>query len=274
VAIPRHEHLALLCAATGRPKEFWVAHPQAPLQPAERALLQRWIGLRSEGVPLAYLIGSREFYGRSFWVSRDTLIPRADTELLIDTTKALVQQLGLNEPPRLADLGTGSGCIAISLALEIPGSTVVASDISAGALQMARNNAAWHGVGAQLSFTQGAWWNAFEALPYKFHGIVSNPPYIAGQDPHLAQGDLRFEPAAALTPCPSAAVCSGLEAIKEIAAGAAQHLAPGGFLLIEHGFDQQPDVIGIFKAVGLSETGGLQDLAGNPRAVVGFRAQA
>lgn len=272
--IARHEHLALLAAATGKPKEFWVAHPDSPLSPAEQALLHRWTQARLKGVPLAYLIGRREFYGRSFWVGPDTLIPRTDTELLIDTAKALVAGLEFNGPARLVDLGTGSGCIAISLALEIPGSTVMASDLSPKALRLARDNAAWLGASARISFLQGSWWSAFAGVEGEFHGIVSNPPYIAGGDPHLAQGDLPHEPACALTPLPNQSACSGLEAIEEITAQALDRLVPGGFLLIEHGFDQQSKVMGIFKSSGLSEVKGLQDLAGNPRAVIGFQAQA
>ena len=270
--IPRHEHLALLSAATGKPKEFWIAHPDSVLSLAEHALLDRWRQARLKGMPLAYLIGQREFYGRSFWISPDTLIPRADTELLIDTAKRLVESLQFNGPARLADLGTGSGCIAVSLALEIPRSTVFASDLSPKALRLARDNAAWLGASAQVSFLQGSWWGAFADVGEKFHGIVSNPPYIAGGDPHLTQGDLPYEPACALTPAPEQSNCSGLEAIEEIASLAPDRLVQGGFLLIEHGFDQQNEVVGIFKSSGLSNVEGLQDLAGNPRAVVGFQA--
>jgi release factor glutamine methyltransferase len=272
--IPRHEHLALLCAATGKPKEFWIAHPQAPLLPAEKALLEHWTQARSRGYPLAYLVGWREFYGRRFWVNPSTLIPRADTELLIDTAKTLVGELCPNDPPRLADLGTGSGCIAISLALEIPKSAVIATDRSEPALKIARNNAAWLGVSERVSFDLGSWWDALDTRAAKFHGIVSNPPYIASSDPHLGQGDLRHEPSCALTPSSDHASSSGLESIEAIAKRALGYLAPGGFLLVEHGFEQQEAVMGIFKAAGLSQTRGLRDLSGNPRAVVGFHAKA
>jgi release factor glutamine methyltransferase len=274
VAIPRHEHLALLCAATGRPKEFWIAHPKTPLMPAEKALLSRWTQARLSGYPLAYLVGWREFYGRRFWVNPSTLIPRADTELLIDTAKALVEHLGLQESPRLADLGTGSGCIAISLALEIPKAGVTATDRSEHALKTARNNAAWLGASERVSFALGSWWDAFDPQAAKFHGIVSNPPYIASGDPHLGLGDLRHEPSLALTPSSDQTSCSGLEAIETIAKRALDYLVPGGFLLVEHGFEQQESVLGIFKAAGLSETRGLRDLSGNPRAVIGFHAKA
>lgn len=274
MAIPRHEHLALLCAATGKPKEFWIAHPQTALLPAEKALLERWTKARLRGYPLAYLTGWREFYGRQFWVNPSTLIPRADTELLIDTAKTLVQELGVNDPPRLADLGTGSGCIAISLALEIPEAVVIATDRSEHALKSARNNAAWLGASERVSFALGSWWDALDTRAATFHGIVSNPPYIASGDPHLDQGDLRHEPTFALTPSSDKTSCSGLEAIEAIAKRALDYLAPGGFLLVEHGFEQQEAVLGIFKAAGLSQTRGLRDLSGNPRAVVGFHAKA
>ncbi len=271
---PRHEHLALLAAATGRPKEFWIAHPDTPIKPAEAALLNRWVQARSTGVPLAYLLGCREFYGRRFWVNPETLIPRADTELLIDTAKTLLGQLALKAPARLADLGTGSGCIAATLALEIPGCEVTATDVSPEALRCARNNAAWLGVSNRVCFLQGAWWDAFGASKPKFHAIVSNPPYIAANDAHLSEGDLRFEPACALTPLAGQAPSAGLEAIEEIVRKAQQYLAPGGFLLIEHGFDQQPAVLALFQAAGLSEVQGLRDLAGNPRAVLGFHRES
>lgn len=274
MTIPRHEHLALLAAATGKPKEFWIAHPATPLSPAENALLQRWRQARSNGVPLAYLLGTREFYGRCFWVNPHTLIPRADTELLIDTAKTQVSQMALKEPARLADLGTGSGCIAASLALEIPNARVTASDVSFEALTCARNNAAWLGVSNQVSFVQGSWWAALGKNQAKFHAILSNPPYIAAADTHLGQGDLRFEPAGALTPLAGNMNSTGLEAIEEIVGQARRYLEPGGFLLIEHGFDQQAAVLALFRAAGLSQVQGLQDLAGNPRAVLGFHRES
>lgn len=271
-SIARHEHLALLSAATGRPKEFWIAHPEAELLAGEAALFDRWKLARERGVPLAYLLGYREFYSRRFWVSPETLIPRSDTELLIDTTKALLSSLELNGPVRLADLGTGSGCIAITLALEIHRVTVAASDVSASAIEIARNNAAWHGVAHRVSFLKGSWWAAFKTIQHRFHAIVSNPPYIASADPHLCRGDLPSEPSIALTPFGHRQASHGLESIEEIAGAAVMHLEPGGFLLIEHGFDQQPAVIEIFRRAGLHKVQGMQDLSGNPRAVVGFNS--
>ena len=271
-AIPRHEQLALRSAVSGKPKEFWGTHPERPLLAGEAALLDRWTRARERGIPLAYLLGYREFYGRRFWVTPNTLIPRAETELLIDTTKSLLDRLAFTRPVRLADLGTGSGCIAITLALEIQGASVTASDLSGSALEVARNNAAWHNVAQHVSFLQGSWLRAFEAESLKFHAIVSNPPYIASHDPHLRQGDLPSEPIQALTPFGGQQPSTGLEAIEDIADKATAHLAPGGFLLIEHGFDQQPAVIDIFKQAGLLDVQGLPDLSGNPRAVVGFHA--
>ncbi len=270
MGLPRHERLALLEAVTGKPREFWAAHPKAALLDREAALFDRWQAARLNGAPLAYLLGYREFYGRRFWVGPETLIPRPDTELLIDTAKTLIAELRPEIPPVLADLGTGSGCIAISLALEINGATITACDLSPAALHTARNNAAWLGASPQVSFAQGSWWQAFGPSQQKFHGVVSNPPYIAGNDAHLSQGDLRYEPAMALTPRFTEKNGSGLEAIEAITSQAPQHLFPGGFLLIEHGFDQQPAVMGIFKNAGLSQVRGLRDLSGNPRAVVGF----
>lgn len=230
-------------------------------------LFYRWVEQRKAGRPVAYLTGFREFYGRRFWVNRHTLIPRMETELLIDTAKGL---LSTQNDPRLSfcDLGTGSGCIAITLAQEFPGSSITATDQSAGALQVARNNAAWLGGCSKVTFLSGSWWDAFHTHPgQQFHGIFSNPPYIAPNDPHLRQGDLRFEPSSAL-----AGQGRGLGDIELIVGGAVHRLAPSGFLIIEHGFDQQPDVVDLFRRAGLTGVRGLVDMANNPRAVLGFRA--
>ena len=263
--LPKHELWPLLEAASGRPREFILAHDTDLVDVGAQALFLRWIGQRQAGVPLAYLVGGREFYGRNFWVNDHTLIPRMETELLIDTVKDLLGQHG-GGGLRFCDLGTGSGCIGITLALEFPQAQVYASDISGGALQVARNNAVWLGAGPQMRFYQGAWWQALGQAPATFHGIVSNPPYIAPGDQHLSQGDLRFEPAQALV-----GQGNGLDDIRTIAGGAINRLEPNGFLLIEHGFDQQAAVMGVFQQAGLIRVRGLTDLAKNPRAVLGFR---
>jgi release factor glutamine methyltransferase len=283
--LPRHEAWALWVAASGQSKTYWVAHDDLPAPVPARALFAHWVQLRQVGRPLAYLVGWREFYGRPFWVNRHTLIPRSDTELLIDTAIALLNApSNQQQPKKVCDLGTGSGCIAITLALECPGIEVTATDISSAAIAAARNNAAWLGVSDRLNFVQGSWLEsswlessllgeplfkgaACQSGNSLFDAIISNPPYIAPNDPHLLQGDLPFEPITALTPqCQN----QGLGAIFSIVDQALKRLKPGGFLLIEHGYDQQQAVIARFDQAGLGGVKPLQDLTGLPRAVLGF----
>jgi release factor glutamine methyltransferase len=311
--LPRLEAWSLWVAASGQSKAYWVAHDDLPAPRSAHALFTRWVAKRQQGWPLAYLVGWREFFGRPFWVNQHTLIPRSDTELLIDTATTLLNAAkdqqrqqedrwaGKQPPVKVCDLGTGSGCIAITLALECPGIEVMATDISRAAIQVARNNAAWLGASDRVTFAQGSW---FEALldditntknatgGLGFDAIVSNPPYIAPQDPHLSQGDLPFEPMSALSPgpadlsqaaylpnpnpnpnpgaLPKSESTQGLAAIDCIVNQAVGHLNPGGFLLIEHGYDQQPAVVDRFLQAGLVRVKPLHDLAGLPRAVLGF----
>lgn len=265
VQLPPHELWPLKEAASGRRREWWIAHGDGSQDAGTSALLARWIAMRQSGWPIAYLTGAREFYGRSFWVNRHTLIPRIETELLVDTAIAALKEVRTRGPaPRLCDLGTGSGCIGISLALECPDLQVTLSDTSAGALGVARNNAAWLGAAARMTFQESSWW---DRVTGRFHGIVSNPPYIAAGDSHLTAGDLRFEPALALSPL---ATESGLSAIAQIVAGAPAHLEPSGFCAIEHGYDQQAQVMALFQGAGFGRITGLQDGFGNPRVVLGW----
>ncbi len=208
------------------------------------------------GEPIAYVTGSREFYGHEFAVSAAVLIPRPDTELLVDL--ALEKLAG---GQRVLDLGTGSGAVAVSLALA--GSyEVSATDVSAAALAAARGNA--RRLGATVTFLEGAW---FAPVSGRFHVIVSNPPYVAECDPHLES--LRFEPTAALVSGPD-----GLSAIRDITAGAAGHLVPGGWLLLEHGFDQGGAVRGLLVAAGFHNVDTRRDLAGHERVTMGQQPDA
>lgn len=270
--LPRLEALALMQAASGRTREWLIAHELEMCDAPTQLLFERFAAKRRSGQPLAYLMGWREFYGRPFWVNRHTLIPRIDTELLVDTALGLLREMPepSNKTLHVCDLGTGSGCIGISLALESNRAIhVTATDQSREAIQMARNNAAWLGASDRMTFFCGSWWDALAtqkaAAATRFHGIVSNPPYVLEGDAHLCQGDLRFEPTSALC-----ADQHGLADITAIAMGAAERLEPKGFLLIEHGFEQQDDVAAIFSRAGLVEIQGLRDLAGKPRAVLGF----
>jgi release factor glutamine methyltransferase len=265
--------MALLEAASGQRRETLIAHGADPAPREVQALFERMAAQRRLGVPIAYLTGFREFYGRPFWVSPATLIPRIETELLIDTVIALAKPA--DRPLRLADLGTGSGCIGITLALEIRLAEITATDRSAAALQVARNNAARLGAVPKTRFFEGSW---FEALPQdrmKYHGLVSNPPYVGAGDPHLSRGDLRFEPKAALSPGAVDGIMmqpDGLSDIATLTKGAPQWLEPGGFLLVEHGSEQQAAVTALFHQAGFSSVRGLADDQSQPRAVIGFLA--
>jgi release factor glutamine methyltransferase len=240
----------------GRDAAWLAAHGDAPLSAATAANLADKIERRADGEPIAYLVGEREFFGRSFHVSADVLIPRPETELLVELCLA---KLAASPRPRILELGTGSGCVAISLACELPQSQIVAGDVSAGALAIAEANARRHGVA--IDFRSSDW---FSAVDGRFDLIVANPPYVAAADPHLRQGDLRFEPPLAL-----AAGADGLDAIRTIVAAAPHYLAPGGWLLLEHGCDQGIGVSRLLEASGAKSIERHSDLAGLDRVSAG-----
>jgi len=271
--LPHREAMALLEAASGQRRETLIAHGSDPAPREVQALFERMAAQRRLGMPIAYLTGFREFYGRPFWVSPATLIPRIETELLVDTVIDLAK--AAEEPLRLADLGTGSGCIGITLALEIRSAEITATDQSAAALQVARNNAVRLGAVPQTRFFQGSWFHALPQSRVKYHGLISNPPYVGAGDPHLSRGDLRFEPKAALSPGTLDGIMmqpDGLSDIATLAKSAPQWLEPGGFLLVEHGSEQQAAVIALFRQAGLTRVRGLADDQSLPRAVIGFLA--
>lgn len=210
-------------------------------------LLQR----RLNGEPIAYIVGEREFYGLAFHVTPDVLIPRPETELLVELALEFLPENG-----RVLDMGTGSGAIAIAIAYARPDVAVTALDVSEAALVIAQRNAAHHQV--QVEFLQSDWYNAL--TDQRFDVIVANPPYIVSGDDHLSQGDLRFEPINALTDH-----ADGLSALRTIIAGATSHLAVNGWLLMEHGYDQAAAVRDLCKATGLREVQSWRDLAGIER---------
>ena len=224
---------------------------------AADALLTR----RLAGEPIAYLVGAREFYGRPFEVSPAVLIPRPDTELLVELALA-------HAPPGQAvevlDLGTGSGCIAVTLALERPLARVTALDRSPAALAVARRNAAR--LDAHVEFLSSDWFAALGGR--RFDLIVSNPPYIAAGDPHLSRGDIRFEPLAAL-----AAGGDGLDDLRRLTATAGAHLKPGGALLLEHGYDQADAVQALLRASGFQRPRSWTDLSGIRRVSGGHLSE-
>lgn len=216
---------------------------------AVNALLDR----RLTGVPVAYLTGKREFFGRPFAVSPDVLIPRPDTELLVERALA---RLPPGQAADVLDLGTGSGCIAITLALERPLARIVAVDRAATALALAQHNA--HQLDARVEFLNSDWFSALSGR--RFDLIVSNPPYIADADPHLTRGDVRFEPRTALTAGPD-----GFADLRWLIAHAGPHLHPGGQLLLEHGYQQADGVCALLRTAGWANVQSWPDLAGHLR---------
>ena len=259
--LPRAEARRLLASLTGQPLTWFMAHGDDPADPDIAARFQALAERRRAGEPLAYLLGQQEFYGRPFAVSPAVLIPRADTETLVET--ALEQLLLLRQqrravPLSLLELGTGSGIIAITLALEAPDTEVHAVERSLEALAVAQQNAKALGA-ARIHWHAGSWWQAL-ACPRRFDLIVSNPPYIAAHDHHLQQGDLRFEPPQALAAGPD-----GLDDLRILIGGAPAHLNPGGWLLLEHGYDQEAPVQALLRDAGFADVFTRRDLAGQPR---------
>ncbi|QWE24816.1 peptide chain release factor N(5)-glutamine methyltransferase [Polynucleobacter sp. AP-Elch-400A-B2] len=219
------------------------------------------VSRRALGEPIAYILGRKGFHNIELEVGPGVLIPRPETELLVEI--ALTEITKLSKHTRVLDLGTGSGAIALSIASAVPLASMIATDQSTEALAIAKQNAQSLNLLDQVQFFQGSWYAALTELS-QFDVIVSNPPYIAHEDPHLTQGDLRFEPQSALTD-----YASGLSCLEIIIAGADQYLKPGGLLAVEHGFDQSEAVMGLMKAAGLIDVQAHLDLAGHHRAVSG-----
>lgn len=252
--IDRADAEALLLHVLGRDRAWLFAHARDPVGDEAAAAFAGLVERRANGEPVAYLTGRRGFWTLDLAVSPATLIPRPETERLVEL--ALER---LEDAPgfRVADLGTGSGAIALALASERPQARVVATDASADALAVARANAAAHAL-SNVDFRQGPWWAPLQGE--RFDLVASNPPYIAAADPHLGQGDLRFEPASAL-----AAGADGLDDIRQIIDGAPAHLLPGGWLLLEHGWDQGGQVAELLRARGLGRVATWHDLEGRDR---------
>jgi len=257
-AIGREDAEPLLAHGLGRDRAWLFAHACDLLEPdqvqAVRALVQR----RQAGEPVAYITGRRGFWTLDLEVGPDTLIPRPETELLVELALA---RLDPQEPARVADLGTGSGAIALAIASERPLAAVIATDVAKPTLAVAVANARRAGLG-NVWFRRGHWCQALGRD--RFDLIASNPPYIAEGDPHLAQGDLRHEPARAL-----ASGADGLDAIREIVAQAPAHLVPGGWLLLEHGCDQGPAVRALLGQAGFTAVATQTDLEGRDRVSLG-----
>ena len=256
--IGREDAEPLLVHALGRDRAWLFAHAsdavEAPLAAASEALVER----RAAGEPVAYLTGRRGFWTLDLQVTAETLIPRPETELLVELALA---RLPADEPLRVADLGTGSGAIALAIASERPLATVVATDIAKATLAVAVANAQAHGLD-NVWFRRGDWDQALGRD--RFDLIASNPPYIAEGDPHLARGDLRHEPARALS-----SGADGLDAIRTIVAAAPRHLVPGGWLLLEHGLEQGAAIRALLDRAGLVEVATGRDLEQRDRVTLG-----
>jgi release factor glutamine methyltransferase len=228
LGVSRLDAQLLLAHGLGRSRTWVLAHASDAMDATARAAFDRACVLRADGLPLAYLTGAREFHGIGLTVSPAVLIPRPETELLVDwALELLCGRLAALSQPKVLDLGTGSGAIAIAVARACPRAQVTATDFSADALAVARRNARQTGVA--VAFEQGDWWSAVGSRCFDL--VLANPPYIAEDDPHLA--DLRFEPRSALT-----SGSDGLDALRAICSDASRHLSPGGWLVVEHGYDQ------------------------------------
>jgi release factor glutamine methyltransferase len=246
------ENRILLCHATGLSRVQLITRAEQALDAEQAARLEALVQRRLAGEPIAYIVGKREFFGLDFEVSEAVLIPRPDTELIVELA---IERL----PPqgRLLDMGTGSGAIAVSIAHARPDAAVTALDLSDEALAVARRNAANHQ--ARVRFLRSDWFSALDAGD-SFELIASNPPYIAAGDEHLSQGDLRFEPTGALTDH-----ADGLSALRAIVDGSPRHLVRGGWLLMEHGYDQAAGVRALLDAGGYTDVQSWRDLAGIER---------
>ncbi len=255
---PRLDAEVLLAHCLNKPRSFLKAWPEATLASAVHARFQQLIAQRRQHQPVAYLTGTKEFWSREFKVTADTLIPRPDTELLIEHS---LQLLAGKPTPILLDLGTGSGILAITLGLERPDAQLVATDVQAAALQLAQQNAAQHQAG-NIRFVLSDWFQQLDDQTFDL--IVSNPPYIADDDPHLKRGDVQYEPRTALV-----AAQDGLADIRKIVAQALRHLKPEGWLLIEHGCHQQTAAQAIFRHYRYQNIQTQHDLAGQPRITYG-----
>ncbi|HTQ74903.1 MAG TPA: peptide chain release factor N(5)-glutamine methyltransferase [Burkholderiales bacterium] len=253
--LPRREAEILLQGVLRCDRARLIAHAEQSVDSAKALAARAWFSRRLAGEPIAHILGVREFYGLALRVTADVLIPRPETELLVELA------LGRAGPgARVLELGTGSGAVAVALWSKRPDLKITASDISQEALEIARRNADAHG--ADIDFVRSNWFEAVGPAPFDL--IASNPPYVAEGDPHLKQGDLRFEPRLALL-----GGGDGLACVRAIAARARYHLRPGGRLLLEHGYDQGERCVALLREIGYAEVADSRDLAGLPRVCAG-----
>ncbi|WP_323891318.1 peptide chain release factor N(5)-glutamine methyltransferase [Aeromonas caviae] len=258
---PRADADALLCHLLDCRRSYLMTWPEHELDAAQQATLAGWLARRLNGEPIAHLIGEREFWSLPLKVSPATLIPRPDTEVLVE--QALARLPG--GPCALLDLGTGTGAIALALKSERPDADVWAVDSMPAAAALARTNSA--ALGLPIEVRDGSWFAPLSDAP-RFAMIVSNPPYIDGTDPHLHEGDVRFEPRSALV-----AEEQGLADIRLIVTQAPAHLVPGGWLLLEHGWDQGEAVRQLLLQQGYVQVETVRDYGDNERVTLGCLAQ-
>lgn len=240
-------------------RAWLIAHAEDTLTPEQYAAFDILLQRRLNGEPIAHILGNREFYGLPLKVTADTLIPRPDTETLVE---AALVKIPPATPINILDLGTGTGAIALAIAKHSPNAHVTALDFSENALNIARENAKNLAI-PNVSFLLSHWFSALNQQ--QFHIIVSNPPYIAENDPHLSQGDVRFEPKSALT-----SGADGLDDVRHIIAHARHHLTPSGWLMLEHGYDQAQAVAELLAQTQFCHIGHRLDLAGIQRVTFGM----
>lgn len=248
----------LLCHVLGRPRTYLYTWPEHDLSDTELQVLETLVDRRLGGEPIAHIIGKREFWSLELAVNADTLIPRPETELLVEAALARIPE---QASWHIADLGTGSGAIALAIASERPACRITAVERSDGALTVARENARRLGL-VNVELLQGDWFAPLAGQ--RFEMILSNPPYIPDSDPHLSQGDVRFEPLTALV-----AGVDGLADIRQLVAGAPAHLQAPGWLLLEHGYDQAAAVTSLLGEAGYVDVEVLADLQGHGRVTIG-----
>ncbi len=251
---PQLDAEVLLMHILGKPRSYLHAWPEAQLDTRQLAAFKTLVDQRATGQPVAHLTGKREFWSLDLEVSGHTLIPRPDTELLVEQA---LKKLSADRPLRILDAGTGSGAIALALANERPHWTVFASDRSLPCLTVARNNATRLKLD-NVHFFAGDWCKAIAR--HSLDALISNPPYIAERDSHLGEGDVRFEPRSALT-----SGTDGLDDLRRLADEASRTLRPGAHLLLEHGFEQAREVRRLLEINRFTDTGSARDLAGHER---------
>ena len=254
---PKRDAEILLEHVTGKARTYLLAFGETQLAAEQEAKLATLLARRKNGEPVAHLVGEREFWSLPLYVSAATLIPRPDTECLVEQALARLPAAA----SRILDLGTGTGAIALALASERPDCDVTAVDVMPDAVTLAQRNVARLGL-TNVTVLQSSWFSALETR--SFETIVSNPPYIDEHDPHLAQGDVRFEPLTALV-----AASAGLADLDHIVTMSRKHLLPGGWLLVEHGWTQGEAVRALFTQAGYTAVETCRDYGGNERLTLG-----